>query len=358
MQNIDLKSIYTKKEKSKGLLFFIILLLLSSCKTTEQTSVSSTQHYQGRTMGTSYNIKYIGPKSTIPQSAFDSILVALNDEVSTYIPSSIISILNESEQTEFELVDDVYFYDNYKIAEELYSLTEGNFDASLAPLVNFWGFGYTDKDIKKKDKRAIPVMMSVVGFDKWSYHEVEGRRILNKPAKAKLDFSASAKGYGVDLLAEFIERKGIDSYYVEIGGELRVKGVKPNGKKWTVGVNKPKEESGMSEISKIVELENESMATSGNYRNFYKEDGVTYSHIINPFTGFPERSTLLSATIIHKKCAYADGFATACMVMGKDKCIELLKQQSAYEGLLLFSNDGETIESWETKRFSDKLIEM
>ena len=358
MHTINFKKKYLKKEKSTGLLFFAILFLFSSCKTNEITQNNVTQHYKGNTMGTSYNVKFVGVANQVKQASLDSILIALNDEVSTYMPSSIISILNESEQEKFELIDDLYFYDNYKIASEIYDLTKGNFDASLAPLVNFWGFGYTDKDIKLKDKRAIPKIMPYIGFDKWKIEDKEDKRIIEKPSKAKLDFSASAKGYGVDLLAQYIESRGVDSYYVEIGGELRVKGVKTNGGKWTVGVNKPQEDSELNEVSKIVELKDEAMATSGNYRNFYKEDGITYSHIINPFTGFPERSTLLSATIIHEKCAYADGVATACMVMGKEKCIELLKNQADYEGLLLFSNDGESIESWETEQFSKKLVKM
>jgi thiamine biosynthesis lipoprotein len=305
-------------------------------------------------MGTTYNIKFIGDKTQINQKALDSILIALNDEVSTYIPSSIISILNQSGLEEFEVVEDNYFTDNYKIAKELYDLTSGYFDVTLAPLVNFWGFGYTDKDLKNKDKREVPKLMSVVGFDKWNGELVGEKLVVSKPAKGQLDFSGSAKGYGVDIIAEYIEEQGVRSYYVEIGGELRVKGIKDDGSKWTVGINKPTEESELTDISKIVQLSNESMATSGNYRNFYKEDGITYSHIINPFTGFPERSTLLSATILHKQCAFADGFATACMVMGKQKCIELLQKQTDYQGLLLFSEDGETIVSWETDGFSTK----
>ena len=227
MHTIVLERIYNKRKKSSGLLFFMILILLSSCKTEEQNIVLTTVHYQGRTMGTTYSIKYEVAGEKIAKSDLDSILMALNDEVSTYIPSSIISILNESEQAEFKVTNDLYFKDNYNIVADLYKITDGYFDASLAPLVNFWGFGYTDKDMENKDRAQVPKMMAYVGFEKWSAVNDAKDFVISKPIKGKLDFSASAKGYGVDLLAEYFEGKGVSSYYVEIGGELRVKGVKP-----------------------------------------------------------------------------------------------------------------------------------
>lgn len=337
---------------------FILIVLgcLLACKT-NHTPIVATHSFTGKTMGTTYSLKYVGTKKQVPKRVVDSLLVELNLEVSTYIPESTISILNSNESQRFSVIEKSSFTDNYRIAESLYNITNRYFDPSLASLVNFWGFGYTEKDTDKRDKSKVDELMRSVGFDKWSTSLAVDSMIISKPALAKLDFSASAKGYGVDLIAEYMENQGVASYYIEIGGELRVAGIKLNGNKWTVGVNEPKEGSALNEISKVVQLENESMATSGNYRNYYEEDGITYSHIINPFTGFPERSSLLSASILHSKCAYADGFATACMVMGKDRCIELLKNSKDFEGLLLYTEDGESIVSWQTDGYDSKIIQ-
>jgi len=335
-----------------GLLFFVCLF---ACKQDSRVTIN-TYDFSGRTMGTTYNLKYVGHANQVSKRVVDSLLVALNEQVSTYIPESVISILNASESTRFSVSKNSSFAENYSIAEKLHRLTNQYFDPTLAPLVNFWGFGYTEKDTNKKDLAVVRELMNSVGFMEWKTSVADDSLIIDKPRLGKLDFSASAKGYGVDMVAEYMENLGIESYYIEIGGELRVKGIKQDQRKWTVGVNKPIEGSALNEISKVVQLQDESMATSGNYRNYYEENGITYSHIINPFSGLPERSSLLSVSILHKKCAYADGLATACMVMGKEKCIELLKTTNDFQGLLLFTDDGEGISSWQTDGYDSKVV--
>jgi len=224
--------------------------------------------------------------------------------------------------------------------------------------VNFWGFGYEERASAQKDLSKIPELLEWVSFSKWS-EEIIGDSLLviSKPKDASLDFSAIAKGYGVDLVCEYIESMGITSYFVDIGGEVRAKGVKPKGQNWIVGVNKPEESASINEEELFLKIEDYAVATSGNYRNFYEENGQKYSHTINPFTGLTERSNLLSATIIHRNCANADAMATACMVRGIEKSKELLSREADYEGLLIYVNEEGKIDVWNSKGFKKYLLD-
>ncbi|MCB0410235.1 MAG: FAD:protein FMN transferase, partial [Flavobacteriales bacterium] len=172
-----------------------------------------------------------------------------------------------------------------------------------------------------------------------------------------LDFNAIAQGYSVDVLALFLEEKGIENYMVEVGGELRVKGVNKNDTLWRVGIDKPIENNRERELQAIISLENSSLATSGNYRKFYEKDGVKYSHTINPLTGYPVQHSLLSVTVIAPTCALADAYATAFMVLGLEKSKQIVENNPDLEAFFIYSNEKNEMETFATKQIR-KFIEL
>jgi thiamine biosynthesis lipoprotein len=309
--------------------------------------------FKGHTMGTTYSIKTIGPE--VLKSEIEESLLEINQSLSTYIDTSLISSFNQSDSTlrlEKGGLSEMLL-ENYNISKEIFLLSGGAFDPTVMPLVNLWGFGYADKHQDQlPDTSLVDSVKRLVGFDKIKLTQDNGNLVINKPNPGiQLDFSAVAKGYGVDRLAEQIEAKGCTDYMVEIGGEVRCKGQPSQGRGWKIGINKPIENAGGREIQSIVELKDQSMATSGNYRNFYEVDGVKVSHSINPVSGFPERSSLLSATIVHKECAYADAMATACMILGLEKAKALIIDNEEYEAYFIFGLEDGSLGEWHSTGF-------
>jgi len=299
---------------------FLLLsfLVLSSCQ-------KQDVKYQiaGKTMGTTYHITYYGSaKPNQVKDAVDALMVVLNADVSTYIPTSTISLFNSDlSDTVIIAKDKQFFWDNFAKSKEIYHQTNGYFDPTVMPLVNYWGFGYTGhRPVEEVDSLIVDSLLQLVGFDKLL---VNKDTIFRLAPNVQLDFSALAKGYGVDMVAEWFDENGMDSYFVEIGGENRAKGQKADGTLWSVGISIPKENTSQDAYNTIIDLDNEAMATSGNYRNFYEVKGQKYSHTINPKTGFSERNTILSASVLAENCMTADALATAMMVMGYDKAIAL-----------------------------------
>ena len=300
------------------LLFFVVI---SSCKKQDVK-----QQITGKTMGTTYHIAYYGSaKPNLVKKAVDSLMIILNADVSTYIPTSTISLFNTNLSDTVIIPKSKYFFwDNFAKAKEVYNLTNGYFDPTVMPLVNYWGFGYKGhRPVEEVDSVVVDSLLALVGFDKLL---AKGDTIFRLTPNVQLDFSALAKGYGVDLVATWFDKNGIDSYFIEIGGENRVKGRKPDGAPWTIGIAVPKENASIDAYNTIIELDDEAMATSGNYRNFYEVKGQKFSHTINPKTGFSERNTILSASVLAENCMTADAFATAMMAMGYEKAMNL--QQS------------------------------
>lgn len=317
------------------------LFLFSACKD------EATKDYQkaaGETMGTYYAITYYEKEGRNFKPAIDSLLVQVNQGVSTYIPTSTISRFNQAIDT-FDLSDpneatiNEHFINNFQLAKEIYELSEGAFDPSVMPLVNYWGFGYSGKKpITAVDSLRIDSLKQMVGFDKVKLIEGTSRMVKLVPG-LQLDMSACAKGYGVDQVALLLEDFGVQDYLVDIGGEIRVKGKNTKGEDWKIGINVPRENAELSEIQEAIPVTNISVATSGNYRNYYEVDGVKYSHTINPFTGFPERNTLLSASVFTDNCIRADAFATAFMVMGVEKALALAKQIDGMDAYFIYSDE-------------------
>ena len=331
----------------RNLFSLLVILCLLSCSTSEDTAYATIN---GETMGTYYKVTYNPSTYKVNKEACDQLLVEINNEVSTYIDSSTISKFNQTERelnidgnTLYSSLDSGtsgHFMANFMAAKEVFKKSRGYFDPTVMPLVNYWGFGYTEKKkVTAIDSLLIDSLLQFVGFDKVSM-TMETPYVVNKTLPGvQLDFSALAKGYAVDELAELLERNGIVDYLVDIGGEIRARGISPKNKLWTVGINTPKEDAGLSEVHTAVPLANQAIATSGNYRNFYEVDGKKYSHTISPSTGFPERNSLLSASVFAEDCMTADAFATAFMTMGLDKAFSLATNTKDLEAFFIFGQE-------------------
>ncbi|NCO64671.1 MAG: FAD:protein FMN transferase [Flavobacteriales bacterium] len=272
----------------------------------------------GQAQGTTYHIVYYDQKERNFKAEIEEILKAFDASLSTYIPTSIISKINTNQPN---VQVDAYFITCFKKAKEIWKDTHGAFDPTVYPLVNAWGFG-PGKKLNVKQTQ-IDSILKFVGFEKI---ELQGNKVLKKDPRVSLDFNAFAQGYSVDVVAQFLSSKGLSSFLVEIGGEVYARGQKPNGKYWTVGIEKPMDnKESQNPFKVVVKLKNRSLATSGNYRKFIVENGVKYAHSINPKTGYPSKNNLLSASVFAADCITSDATATAIMVMGLEKGIAYLK---------------------------------
>jgi len=344
---------FIQKTKLGSLVFGLSLLILNACQDPIK-SVSPDFAFKGETMGTTYSVKYHDVGKRSHKNAIDSLLVAVNQDLSTYIEDSHISVFNKPETRTQK--GTLHFDKTFMKAKEIYQKTDGAFDPTVMPLVNYWGFGYTPKKpVTEVDELKIKDLMKSVGFDKIVAPKFGVYAKLDEGIQ--LDFSAIAKGYGVDVIAEFLDKKGIENYMVEIGGEVRTKGKNPRGEWWLMGINTPSEDASTRDLQAKVQLQNKALATSGNYRNFYEVDGKKYAHTINPQTGFPEANTLLSASIFANDCMTADAYATACMVMGIDRAFELVSTYSGVEGYFIYSNNKGDMQVKYTKGLEQFLIE-
>lgn len=326
----------------------IILILLFSCN-----SPSQKMHkvkFAGEAQGTYYVITYFDTQNRNLQPQIDSLLYAFDQSVSIWVPNSIISRINGNDTT---VIVDSWFTGNFDLSKEVYKNTGGAFDPTVGPLVNAWGFGFTDR--MKVDSAVVDSLMPLVGFDKVM---IKNDRVLKDDSRIQFDFNAIAQGYSVDLVAELLETYGVDNYLIDIGGEVLGHGGKPDGSAWKVGIEKPKDNAAYGEgLKAIVKLKDKALATSGSYRKFYEENGIRYSHTIDPKTGFPVQHSLLSVSVLADDCGTADAYATAFMVMGVDKAKEFLQNHKFLEAYLIFSDKDGTLKTWNTKGFSDILDE-
>lgn len=334
------------------ILLSILLSLVLACTTDSPSNKDAYQKVSGETMGTTYNITYEGRENK--KVLVDSVLLAVNKDVNTYDPNSTISSFNNAAVgSDLSAKRNKHFIANYKLAMQVAQATNGAFDPTVMPLVNYWGFGYTPKKpVTAVDSTAIDSLLQLVGMDKLEYSNT----ILQKTeAGTQLDFSALAKGYGVDEVGRLLEADGVKNYMVEIGGEVRARGINPRGEAWTIGINRPEEGVATTELQASLTLENSSVATSGNYRNFYEVDGVKYSHTINPKTGFPERNHMLSASIVASDCMLADAYATACMVLDVDAAKTLIENTEGLEAYFIYSTDDGQLETFTSEKLKDKI---
>lgn len=292
----------------------------------------------GSIFGTYYNITYKHDKDL--KNDIEKTLQQVDRSLSPFNKQSVITAINNNQETE---LDSLFIY-VFELAQKISEKTDGAFDITVAPLVNAWGFGFKNAD--STDSTTIDSILNYVGHDKIAIHN---NKIEKQHPQTMLDCSAIAKGYGCDLVADMLQKKGIENFLVEIGGEVVAKGKNNKGKKWSIGINKPIDDIGgnNSQLQEIIHMSNKSMATSGNYRNYRYENGMKLSHTIDPRTGYPVAHTLLSATVIADNCATADAYATAFMVLGLDKALEICEQEFL-DAYLIYSDSTGNIQIKET----------
>jgi FAD:protein FMN transferase len=352
----------------RKVLFFSVFIFLFACKTEYGETPVSYLKLSGKTMGTTYHISYEDSLNRNFQTEIDALLKEVNMDVSTYIDSSFISKFNNAEK-ELEYLNlfekgasskHLHFRSNFEKATEVYQKSNGFFDPTIMPLVNYWGFGYTEKKaVEKVDSLKVDSLMQFVGFDKISKRSLKDGSVhlVKIVAGVQLDFSALAKGYGVDVIGILLEKKGIENYMVEIGGEVRAKGKNPKSEWWKVGINTPDEKADVNDFQSKILLKNRSLATSGNYRNFYKVNGINYAHTINTKTGFPEKNRLLSVSIFADDCMTADAYATACMAMGVEKAFDLASSIDGLDGYFIYSEEDGDMMSMHTQGLENVFVE-
>lgn len=306
--------------------------------------------FAGYAQGTTYAVTYWDRQGRNLQQDIDSLLAEFDRSVSTYQPASLISRINQNDQ---DVVPDRVFRDIFIRAMEIAEKTAGAFDVTVAPLVNAWGFGFTNR--MKVDSLVVDSLLDYVGFRKINLY---GDKIVKDHPGIMIDFNAIAQGYSVDLVGEFLTDKGIDRWLVDIGGEVLARGCKPGGRKWTVGIEKPAENQwDVRSLNAIVELEDAALATSGSYRKFYEENGIKYSHTINPATGYPVSHSLLSASVLAGDCCTADAYATAFMVMGVDRTRQFLNENPGLGVYLIYVDSSGTMQTYISQGLNELVLQ-
>ena len=306
------------KQQSKRLILqlpFLILLIVGTVMIIYNQKNTPYQHDKGMIFGTVYHVTYQNSDNLNDQIVAE--LNKVDSSLSMFNKQSVITKVNDNQDIEV----DQMFGDVFTLARTVSADTDGAFDITVAPLVNAWGVGF--KSGNMPSRHTIDSLRTFVGYKRVEMHD---NRIVKADPRVMLDCSAIAKGYGCDVVAELLRRKGIDNFMVEIGGEVVTSGISEKRVPWKTGVTKPSDDSLSvnNELQTVLNITDKAMATSGNYRNFYYKNGKKYAHTIDPATGYPVQHSLLSATVISDRCAKADAYATACMVMGLEPARKVL----------------------------------
>ena len=333
------------KIQIKIVTFVLLATVLSGC------NLKKAVRFSGNTMGTTYHIKIVTgffDRTEELEKKVAQRLDAINMSMSTFIKDSEISRFNAYQKTEtpFPVSDD--FHRVMRKAEEIYRLTEGAWDGTIDPLVNRWGFGRAAKQ-DRPSKEEVETLLQSVGFDQIVISD--NNTLIKKWADLKVDLASIAKGYAVDQITQLINQHGFKNCLVEIGGEVFASGIRKDGKKWRVGINMPRKDASLSQVYKVVTLVDKALATSGDYRNFFESGGVRYSHVIDPRTGFPVKNGVVSVSILADSCTLADGLATAIMVMGHTKGLELVNRLANVECLIIVIQDDGTLMDYPSDHF-------
>ena len=305
----------------------------------------------GFAQGTTYHITYYDSINRNFKKEIDSLLLDFDLSVSTYNSKSLITKFNASNRG---CIMDKYFKACVIKAFEIWKLTDGAFDPTVYPLVNAWGFGPEKKS--KLDSNQISQILKYVGLDKII---IKGDSLIKKDSRVGLDFNAFAQGYSVDVVSEYLFKKGIQHSLVEIGGEVFARNYKLNGQKWTVGIEMPYEnKDSINPLKAIASLSNLALSTSGNYRRFYYSNGVKYVHHIDPKSGYPTTNNLLSVSVFAENCITTDASATGLLVLGLEKSIEYLNQHPNINAYLIYINKNGALEVYKTDGLSQIISEL
>ncbi len=330
---------------------YLVLLIgvvsVFSC-TTPKTDFQLT----GSALGTTYSIQYSGAMARAYKKQLDSIFAAVNQSMSTYIPTSDISRINAGDTT---VQVDAMFEEVLRLSKEVHRVSEGAFDPTVGQLVNAYGFGAA-QGFKVVDSAKVTQLLKGVGLDKVTL--TPEKKIRKTDPSVYLEFNAIAKGYCIDRIGVFLEQQGIEHYLIELGGELLAKGQNVvKQKDWVVGIDDPTELE-QRVITTTMRLKDRAMATSGNYRKFRidPETGNKYVHSIDPLTGYPKLSNVLSVSVLAASCVEADAYATTFMIMDLDETKALLQEHTGLDVYIIFADvDGE-IEVFSTQGFEDMLL--
>jgi thiamine biosynthesis lipoprotein len=314
----------------KKVIYFLFLISFISC---ENEDLTSFEKMEGLAFGTTFHITMDDPEKKIKEADIDSLIHAMNRSLSTYLSNSDISKINRGDTT---VVVDELFREVFKKSLRIFNETNGAFDPTIGTLVNAWGFG-PGKKISHLDKKQVDSLLVYVGFDKLKFLN---NRVVKEHPETYLDFNANAKGFAVDVIGRYLELQGVKNYLIEIGGEIRARGLNSSKEVWRIAIEKPNFDGSRS-FQTIIPLHNESIATSGNYRKFKIDSisGEKYAHTIDTETGYPSKSNLLSASVIGEvDCADVDGYATAFMAMGLKKSLRFLEEHSDLKALFIYTD--------------------
>ncbi len=335
-----LKQIYAANRNGLGRFYFVLGLCSYLLFTITCSSSTGYETLLGQAQGSTYTLQFESYKTVDAkqlQPEIDQLLSDIDQSMSTYVPGSIISRLNQSEGAWVE-VDDL-FMRVLASALEVAKVTEGAFDPTIGSVVQLWGFGFEEirGDLSEE---SIEQALFRTGFEQINVDTLQNK--VRIPNGFSIDFNAIAQGFTVDTLAQLLESKGIQDYMVELGGEVRTRGYNDRGEVWKIGIDRPNDGTTSNrELQAIISLEDQSLATSGNYRKYWidQQTGVKYAHTIDPSTGRPAMNQLLSASILHPQATLADAYATACMVWGHVRCIEFLEREADFTGVLIYTDE-------------------
>ena len=319
--------------------FFLVPFLLAVLFACESKPKATNLILTGNVFGTTYKI--VCQNTTVNyQKSIDSLFYLVNRSISTYLPSSDISLINKGDTS---VVADAILLELLKKSKEIHIKTDGYFDPTVGNLVNAWGFGPKNEK-RNLDTLEVQKQMKLVGFDKI---QVVNQKVIKKDPGIYLDFNSIGKGFGIDVVARFLDQQQIANYMIEIGGEIRAKGVKKKDKPWRVQLQNPVI-TDVNDAFTIINLSNNSIATSGNYRKFrIAENGQKYVHTINPKTGFATESNLLSVSVIAAiDCADVDAYATAFMAMGVEKTKLFLEKHTEIKAILIYIDAQQNLASY------------
>lgn len=325
---------------------FVIFFFSYSCKNVHQPIY---KEYSGEGIGTFYQIILRDSTTREFQRSIDSILTRMNDLFSLFSKESTIIQFNNSDKGVVDHDFAVLTQEAMRIAQ----LTNGTFDPTVAPLVRLWGFGPDSPHYP--DSTEVTVLLKSIGMH---HIRVVADSVIKDLSTISLDYNGIAKGFTVDRVADYLEQEGISHYMVNIGGEIRAKGLSPRGKDWVLGIETPQDNllPGSSILQRLY-LSSKAIATSGNYRSFREGGGKKWGHTINPKTGYPEANTLLSATVLAETCTEADALATSTMVAGLEAAKKFFEQHSEYGAILILRHDSLTFELWTSEGMNKLLLD-
>ena len=320
-------------------ILFGIIVLLTSCNRQPKKIM-----LQGEAQGSYYAITYYDEQERNFQPEIDSIFHAVDVSVNLWVDTSVISKVNRNEDVTLDSI----FVDNFRIAQEAAALSGGYFDPTISPIVAAWGFSYKHGD--SITPQLIDSLKQLVDYRKV---RIENGMVVKENPDMTLDFNAIAQGYTSDLIASFLDSRGIKNYLVDTGGEIMAHGTKPNGQPWIVGIEKPADNWDSEQVVHTrIALRGKGLVTSGSTRKYVERNGKRYSHCIDPNTGYPVEHQVLSVTVMANSSVWADALASICMVMGMEKSLPLIESMDDVEAYYIYVNENNELETFATEGFS------